>query len=268
MNLIPVSLPNKFRFSSLVPKDAVLDTSQKAAVELLICFEEVWATTPVAFQDFVLRFLKSSGIPLDCEELPFWAHKAARHVFTICYPTLRNSDFKRLSTEDYGRMAGHLWAMIRHAKERTAIFEKFPGPTAEAMRDFFLRIEAPVAILIQDGIMKPPHESQKFIAGMSHAYERTFDITGLPKGWNTTSRVYLGVCICWRLIANHAMPFKHVHQWLEKNFGKQEIGSEERLKKVFSRMGLRFESEGKDGETRQGTGEILDVPSVMKELSR
>ncbi len=266
MDLIPVPSVREFRFSSLIPKDAVLNTSEKAAVELLVCVEGVWAQTPVEFQDFLLRFFKSCGIPLDYEELPFWAHKAALHIFTVCYPTLRKSDLRHPTTEDYGRIAGHLWAMIRHAKDRTAVFEKFPGPTAEAIRDFFLRIEAPVAILIQDGISKPHHECRKFILGMSHAYDRTFDITGLPKGWNTTSRLYLGVCICWRLIANHAMPFKQLHQWLERSFGRQEIGSEERVRKAFDRMGLRFEDAESLQEMRQETVEISSVRIPPKQL--
>ena len=96
---------------------------------------------------------------------------------------------------------------------------------------------------IQDGITKPHHESKKFIAGMSHAYDRTFDLTGMPKGWNTTSRVYLGVCFSWRLIASHAVPFKWIHQWLKVNFGEREIGDEQRVRKVFSRMGLKFDED-------------------------
>ena len=204
MNLIPVPSLAGFRFSSLVPKDAVLTSSQKAALELLECFDGVFAEMPLEFRDFLLRFFKSSGIPLDYEELPFWAHKAARHVFTICYPTLRKSDMKHPATEDFGRIAGHLWAIIRHAKERTAIFEKFPGPTVEALRGFLLRIEVPVAVLIQDGIAQPPHESKKFMAGMAHAYERTFDVTGMRKGGIQVAgfilaSASLGVCLLLKL---------------------------------------------------------------------
>ena len=210
----------------------------------------------------MLRFFKSSGLPLDYEELPFWAHKAARHVFTVCYPTLRKSDLMHPTTNDYGRIAGHLWAMIRHAHDRTAIFEKFPGPTTEAIRDFFLRIEAPVAVLIHDGMTQPPHESKKFIAGMSHAFERTFDLTGMPKGWDTTSRVYLGICLSWRLIATHAMPFRQLHQWLEKTFGRQEVGSEERVKKVCDRMGLKFD-DVIGADSRQETVEIQAVRGTV-----
>jgi len=149
--------------------------------------------------------------------------------------------------------------MIRHAKARTSVLEKFGAQTANEIRAFLLKLERPVLILINEGVIMPPHESEKFLAGMNHAYKGTFDFAGLPQGWNTTSRVYLGVCLSWRLIATHAMPFKPLHHWLEKTFGKQEIGSEERVKKVFDRMGLKFDEPKIAKGTSQETIEISAV---------
>jgi hypothetical protein len=260
MDLIPISSAADFRFSALIPKNVALTTpSEKAAAELLACFDGIWAETPVPFRDFTLRFFKSCGMPLAYEELPFWLLKPARHVFTICYPTVRKSDFRHPTTEDFGRVAGHLWAIIRHAKDRTAIFEKLPGPTVEALRAFLLRLESPVGILIQEGISQAQHESGKFMAGMAFAYVRTFDVTGMPKGWDTTSRVYLGICIVWRLLATRAMSFAQFHSWLEDTFGKQEIGHTERVKKLCDRIGFKFEVPANISESCQQTIEISDV---------
>ena len=60
-------------------------------------------------------------------KLPFWTERAARHLFTIFYPTLRKDDWSNPSPEMAAKVSGHLLAMIAHAKAGTAI--RFRRPT-------------------------------------------------------------------------------------------------------------------------------------------
>src|SRR5689334_17888285 len=160
-------------------------------------FDTVWPQLPPAVQDFLLRSMRSFGAPIEYPALPFWAERAARHVFTLLYPTLRKADFDNPTPEDVGRMTGHLLAMISHAKAGTAIFKRLPAESAHEALTFFLKLEPPLRVLVQDGLSLPTSESTAFLKGMNHAFSRTFDSVGLPFGWNTNSPVMLGICIVW-----------------------------------------------------------------------
>jgi len=194
--------------------------------------------TPVEFRDFLLRFFRSCGLLIDYPELPFWAERAARHFFTICYPTLRKSDLTNPSPEDFGKFSGHLLAMVAHAKEGTAIFQSLPKETSDELRTFFVKIELPLRVLVDDGLRLPPKEAEAFLRGMNHAFARTFDAVGLPRGWNTNSPVLLAICLGWRFIATKSPTLSTIHQQLAKAFGQQEIGTEDRVKKLPRQQNL------------------------------
>lgn len=262
--LIPVESLASFRLTSLLRTDKALTPSQKAAGELVQCLDEVLQRTSLEVRDFVLRFYRTMGVPIDYPGLPFWAERAARHLFTICYPTLRNSDFTNPSPEDFGRIAGHLLAMVSHSKEGTAIFQRFPQETVEELRAFFVKIEPPLRVLVDDGLRLPPKEAEAFLRGLNHAFGRTFDAVGLPRGWNTNSPVLLGLCFGWRYIASKSPPLSAIHQQLAKTFGTQEVGTEDRVKKICHRLGLRFTGDRAAGS--QGTTVILDVPTEAKAI--
>src|SRR5262245_57892534 len=118
--LVPIRSTADFRWASLIQHEGPLTRSQQAAKELFHHFDSVWNEIPSHIQDFVLRFFRSCGLPIDYPALPFWAERAARHVFTICYPTLRKTNLNNPSPEDFGRVTGHLLAIISHAKRGSA----------------------------------------------------------------------------------------------------------------------------------------------------
>ena len=260
--LIPVKSPADFYFASLIPALATLTPSQKAAAELISCFDDIFQKTPLEFQDFILRALSSFGLPIDYPRLPFWTERAARHLLTVCLPTLRNDDWNTPSPEMLGKYCGHLAAIIAHAKEGTAIFQKLPKESADELKIFFLKIEMPVRVLISEGSNLPPRDAKMFLRGLSYAYERTFDLTGHPRGWNTNSPVLLGLCIGWRYIVTQAPTLSKLRNIFAKQFGEQEIGDDDRVKKICHRLGLRFS--GNRAADSQGTSIILDVPTTQQ----
>lgn len=264
--LVPVKDLATFRLTSLIRRDTALPTTrkEKAAVELLDCFDDLLATTPLGCRDFILRFFRSLGAEVDYPGLPFWAERAARHVFTIFYPTLRNSDWRNPSAEDLGKVSGHLLALVSHSKEGTAIFQRMSPEAASEFRAFLAKIEPPLRVLVDEGLRLPPPEAAPFLRGLNHAFARTFDAVGLPRGWNTNSPVLLGLCIGWRYIVVQSPPLSALHQQLAKAFGTQEIGSEDRVKKICHRLGLRFG--GDRAADCQGTTVILDVPTEAKQI--
>lgn len=265
--LIRIESVASFRLTSLIRTDKALTPSQKAVGELFQCFDEVLLKAPLEVRDFLLRFWRSCGMPIDYEGLPIWAEKAARHVFTICYPTLRKADFSNLTTEDFGKMSGHLWAMIARSKEGTGIFQRLPKETANELRVFFTKIEPPMRVLVNEGLSLPFKEAEAFTRGFQHALSRTFDVMGLPCGWNTNSYVMLGICLGWRYIVTNSPTLSALHRDFVKLFGneRQEIGTEDRVKKICHRLGLRFTGNRATGS--QGTTVILDVPTERQMIS-
>jgi hypothetical protein len=259
--LIPVKSPADFRFASLIPTANNLTPTQKAASELILCFDDMLQKTPLEFRDFLLRAFSSFGIPIDYPKLPFWLERPARHIFTLCLPTLRNDKWSEPSPEMLGKYCGHMAAIIAHAKEGTAIFQRLPKESADELRSFFLKIEMPVRVLLSEGANLPPKEAEAFLRGLDHAYKRTFDLTGLPRGWNTNSPVLLGLCMSWRYIVTQSPTLSALRNIFAKQFGEQEIGSDDRVKKICHRIGLRFA--GNRATDSQGTSVILDVPTDL-----
>ena len=139
-----------------------------------------------------------------------------------------------------------------------------PDKSAEEARDFFLKIETPLRILIDEGLNQLPSEAAAFMKGMHHAFGRTFDATGWPVGWNTNSPVLIGLCFLWRTISTQSPALPELHKEFVKALGENIADSEERVKKICQRIGLRFSSEG--AAVSQGTVEILAVPSETKML--
>ena len=217
--------------------------SQKAALDLLECFDGLWQEMPPVMQDFTLRFLRSNGMPVDYPPLPFWAERAARHFFTICYPTLRKSNWQNPSQEDFGKAAGHMLALKTHALNRTAIFQRLPDKSANEARDFFIKIQTPLRILIDEGLNQTPDESAAFLRGLNFAFARTFDATGWPKGWSTNSWVLIGLCYSWKAIVTKSPSLPELHKDFVKALGENLAGSEERIKSICHRIGLRFSAE-------------------------
>ena len=134
------------------------------------------------------------------------------------------------------------------------------------MKEFCLKIEMPLRVLIDEAISLPPDEAGAFMSGLSHAFRRTFDISGWPMGWNTNSPILIGICLGWRMIVTQSPSLPFIHKELVKVLGENAVGSEDRVKKICHRAGLRF-SGSRTGDS-QGTTEILDVPSVSEEQSR
>lgn len=259
--LIPVSGPSSFRLVSLIPQDKHPPPVRQALTDLADCLDELWQKTPPDVQDLLLRFFRSVGVPLAYPSLPFWAERAARHVFTIFYPTLRKEDWANPSFETIGKVTGHLLAIVRHSQSGTAFFNRLAPDTAAEARRFFGRIDRPLRVLISEALERDPTESGPFLKGLEHAFARTFDAVGLPRGWNTNSPVLLWICMAWRYIATKSPTLPSLHRELVKFFREQEqmVGSEDRVKKICSRLGLRFS--GDRTSDRQGTTVILDVPT-------
>jgi hypothetical protein len=178
---------------------------------------------------------------------------------------LRKSNLNNPSPEDFGRMSGHLLAIVSNAKRGSAIFQRLPEATAQGAKDFFLKLELPLRVLIDDGLNLPPDDAAAFLRGMNFAFTRTFDVTGLPFGWNTNSPILLGICLAWRSIASKSPSLPVLHGELEKALGEQLVGSEDRVKKICHRLGLRFS--GNQAIDSKGTAVILDVPSEAKAIS-
>jgi len=265
MQLIKVPSVKDFQLTSLVPIDEPRTARNQALRELGECVNALWPRMPTVVQDFLLRSARSFGASIDYPALPFWAERPARHVFSILYPTLKNSDFNHPTTEDLGRVCGHMLAFTLHAKDGTAIFKRLDAATAELIKTLFHRVELPLQVLINDGLNLPPHEAGKFLKGLNHAFSRTFDAVGLPCGWNTNSPVLLGICLMWRFIATQSPSLPELHRALAKAIGEQIVGSEDRVKKICHRVGLRFS--GNRAVDREGTAVILDVPSATKKIS-
>ncbi len=265
--LVPVKDLATFRLSSLIAAvgKPIETQGDKALCELLGCVDDLLLKAPLGFRDFLLRFFRASGWPIDYPSLPLWAERAGRHIFTIFYPTLRNVDWHNPSPEHIGKLCGHLLAIVSHAKAGTAIFQRFPDATKAEVQAFFAKIETPLRVLIDDGQRMPPHQATLFIHGFAHAYERTFDVVGMPRGWNTNSPVLLGLCMGWRFIVAQSPSLASVHRSLSKLFGQQEVGTEDRVKKICHRLGLRFG--GDRAVDSQGTSIILDVPAQVETTS-
>ena len=263
--LIPVKSVATFQFAGLLPADRPPTPTRQAAMELVQCTDDLLLKAPYPVRDFLLRSFRSFGLPIDYPGLPFWVERAARHVFTICYPTLRKADWTNPSPEDFGKLSGHLAAMVAHSKEGTAIFQRLPKPTAEEFQAFFAKVEPPLRVLIDEGWRLPPAEAEAFIRGLNHAYARTFDAVGLPRGWNTNSPVLLGLCLGWRYIVTQSPTLSALRNQFAKLFGEQEIGTDDRVKKICQRLGLRFA--GNRAADCQGTSVILDVPTETKVAS-
>jgi hypothetical protein len=259
-DLLPVKSAAEFSFAALIPKTGELTTTQQAAAQIIKEFDVLWRAFPTEVQDFMLRAMASFGIPVDYPKLPVWGQRAAHHLFFLCYPTLKNIDLRNPDSEAFGRFTGHLLAIIGHAKQGTAIFEKINGKIEEESRNLFLRIEAPVKVLANEGMSLPPAEAEKFLKGMNHAFSRTFDAVGWPVGWNTSSMIQISIAIGWRYIATKKPTLPQLHSELAKFLGSQEVGDTDRVKKLCHRLGLRF-----DGKTEaRGTTIILDVPAQQE----
>jgi hypothetical protein len=263
--LIPIKSAADFRLASLFDTDRELTRAQRAAKELIECVDIAWKDVPPVLKDFFLRFLRSNGIPIDYPPLPVWAERAAHHFFTICYPTLRKRNLNKPSPEDFGRAAGHMLAMVAQAKEDGKIFQRLPEKTTKEIKAFLAKIDAPLRILIDDGLHLPGDEAGAFLRGLNHAFHRTFDATGWPIGWNTNSPVLIGICLGWRLITTESPSLPFLHKALVKAIGESLIGSEEHVKKICQRIGLRFS--GNRAIDREGTAVILDVPSAVQTKS-
>lgn len=262
--LVPVKDLGTFRLTSLIRPNSALPVTRReeAVAELVGCFDDLIQKTPLAFRDFLLRYFRSLGLPIDYPGLPFWAERAARHVFTIFYPTLRNSDWHNPSPEDMGKVSGHLLALVSHSREGTAVFQRLPEATAAEFRAFFAKIETPLRVLIDEGLRMPSSEAGEFLHGLNHAFGRTFDVVGMPRGWNTNSPVLLGLCMGWRYIVTKSPTLSTLHQQFATLFGRQEIGTEDRVKKICHRLGFRFG--GDRAADSQGTTVVLDVPAQLK----
>lgn len=265
MELIKFNSAADFRFAAVV--EITPNTSQHdlAVHSLLECVDSVWHEMPLPVQDFFLRFMKSLDVPIDYPSLPFWAERAARSVLLILYPTLRKSNFRKPTPEDLGRICGHLLAYSLHAKEGTAIFARLPKETSEEAKKLFGKVEIPLRVLIDEALNQTPDESASFLRGMNHAFAKTFDSVGLPFGWNTNSPVMLGLCLGWHIIATKSPTMSELHRGLAKLLGEQIVGSEDRVKKICHRLGLRFSGDRTIGS--QGTSAILDVPSRVERIS-
>jgi hypothetical protein len=263
--LIPIKSAAEFRLSELVKPDGELTRRQQAVLELFGCFDAIWHEFPPQLQDLVLRFFRSSGLPIAYPALPFWAERAALHFFTLCYPTLRKRNLSDPSPEDFGRVSGHLLAIISNAKRESAIFRRLPEATAKEAKEFCAKLESPLKVLIDEGLNLPPDDAGAFLRGMNFAFSRTFDAaTGLPFGWNTNSPILVGICFMWQLIAGKSPSFPVLHGELVKALGENLVGSEDRVKKICHRIGLRFS--GDRTLDSKGTAVILDVPSETKML--
>ena len=265
MQLVPVKSPAEFRLTSLIQIRGDLSRGEKAAAEFFECCQGVWQKMPVEVQDFLLRAFRSFGLPIDYQPLPFWLEKAARHLFTICYPTLRNADFKNPTPEDCGRVTGHLLALIAHAKEDAAIFQRLPTATSKEVREFLIRIEEPVRVFLDEGLRLPVHEAKPFLVGLNDAFGKTFDSIGFPRGWNTNSPVQFGICLLWRFIVSESPSLPALHHRLAQVLGSHIVGDEDRVKKICHRLGLRFS--GNRALDSKGTPLVLDVPSATKMIS-
>ena len=255
-NLVPIKSASDFSFVSILPKTDTLTVTQEASVQILKEFDVLWRAFPPEMQDFMLRGMRSFGVPIEYPSLPVWAERAAHHLFFLCYPTLKSHDLMNPTPESFGRFVGHLLAIIGHAKNGTAIFQKSNGPIEEEMRNLFLRIEVPTKILLNEGMNLPPAEAAKFLAGMNHAFQRTFDAVGWPKGWNTSSPIQIAIAVGWKYIQSQKPTLPKLHSELAKYIGEREVGDQDRVKKLCHRLGLRF-----DGKQDGGTSIVLDVPA-------
>ncbi len=265
MYLLAVKSPRDFSFAAISPVSTSPTPRELAIRELAVAIDQVWQVLPGWFQDFLLRALRSFGAPVEYPSLPFWAERAARHVLTLAYPTLRKADLNNPTSEDVGRATGHMLALISHAKAGTALFKRLPVATVKEVCAFFLTIESPIRVLVQDGLSLPTSESAAFLKGMNHAFTRTFDGVGLPIGWSTNSPVMMGICLLWKVIAMRSPSFSELHRGLAKMLGEQVLGDEDRVKKICLRLGLRFT--GDRSVNREGTSTILDVPTELKTTS-
>lgn len=257
--MTPAKTLESFTLSSLVPAKSDLTPIQAAAADLVCAFDDVWRVMPLEARDFMLRCFSSFGMPVGYPKLPFWAERAALHVLTIVYPTLRKCDFRNPTIEDLGRFVGHLSALVSHARQDSEVFQRMSEKTSAEIRAFLFRIEAPVHALATEALKLPPSEAGLFLKGMNHAFSRTFDTFGMPFGWNTNSPIMLGLCLGWRYIATKAPTLAILHRQLAEMFGKQEVGSEDRVKKICQRIGLRFSGSKKSDS--QGTSIESAVPS-------
>ena len=120
MQLVHVKNPTEFRFSAVVQTTGELTPTQKALTDLCDALDLVWREIPNGVQDFLLRTARMVGWPIDYPGFPFWMERVARHVVFIMYPTLRKTNFNNPTTEDFGRITGHMLAFILHAKQGTA----------------------------------------------------------------------------------------------------------------------------------------------------
>lgn len=254
-----------FRFSDLVPPAKLNSPVKSAAMEMLRAYDEVWDVMPLELRDFALRGMKAMGIPIDYPGLPFWVEKVARHVLFLCFPTLKHFRFDRVDSEMMGRIVGHLLAIATHAKNGTAIFAKSDFNKIPQIQRFYSRIYDPLKIVLADGMVPDPLETEQFLKGLNYAFSRTFDAVGMPNGWNTTSPVQVALCMGWKYIAQHEPSLPTLHRELVHLLGSSIVGSEDRVKKICHRVGLRFEGGCKSD--RQGTSVDLSVPSLPESTS-
>ena len=273
MQLVRVQHPAEFRFSAVVQATGEPTPSDKALSDLGNALDLVWHEMPYVVQDFLLRTARMVGWPIDYPGFPFWMERVARHVIFIMYPSLRKTNFSKPTTEDFGKVTGHMLAFIIHAKEGTAIFARLPRESSVALKNFFTRVETPVRVLMNEGLSRTPEESAAFLKGLNAAFSRTFDAVGMPIGWNTNSPVLLGIALMWRAIVAKSPTLPEVHKELVKMLGdvrkpgkgEAVVGSEDRVKKICQRVGLRFS--GNRAVDSAGTAVILAVPPETKAIS-
>ncbi len=263
-NLIPVPNLATFRFGDLLPQATTDSPVKLAAIEMLRAYEEIWQIMPLEIRDFSLRGMKALGLPIEYPSFPFWVERAARQVVFLCFPTLKDFRFDRVDAEMSGRLVGHMLALATHAKNGTAIFAKPDLQNMPQVQRFYARIYDPLRTLLAQGVVPDVDETEKFLKGVNFAFSRTFDAMGWPKGWNSNSPVLIALCIGWRYIANKSPSLTDLHRQLADLLGKQEVGSEDRVKKICHRLGLRFS--GNRTLDSQGTSADLAVPSLPETI--
>ncbi|HXI52024.1 MAG TPA: hypothetical protein VNH84_10980 [Candidatus Saccharimonadales bacterium] len=97
-----------------------------------------------------------AGTTSQGSDFPSWLETALIHLGKVFCATLNQCDPHKPDFKFAGRLLGHAWAAISHAKKGTAFFSIYSPAELQEIRQWFGRVEAPVRVLINAGLNQAP----------------------------------------------------------------------------------------------------------------